>query len=168
MKLGSRRAGGTVRTAAQTGVVMLALAVSFGACGSGDRLHGDTDFPLVPGARIVAHNELPTVGPEFGTTLIVLGDRSTTAPELVREEQALVLRDGWKRHVERKHVGGGPLKPVNVYWADPPADSVSFGPLNGPRHRRASPSDRALARGTDGPSSHKIYVDMVPPEPQDG
>jgi hypothetical protein len=147
---------------------MLALAaLALGACG-GDHLHAETHFPLAPGARIVAQKELPSIaGPQLGTVLIVLGDRSTSDQELLRQEHALVLRAGWKRHVEWKHVGGGPLKAVGTYWADPPSDIVTFGPLSGPKHYRASPSDRAIARGTDGPWRRKIFVELDPPEPSD-
>jgi hypothetical protein len=150
-------------------IALAALAVAglAAACGNGVRLHAETDFPMVRGARVVAHDEGRTdFGPQFETTLVVLGPRGTDAQHLMRKERALVRREDWKRHVVRQRGGGRPFSHPYVYWSGPPADSVSFGRLSGPKRHQVPHFDRRLAHRTPGPLSRKIYVEILPPESQ--
>ncbi len=144
------------RWALAVSLVSVAPVAGLVACGHAYRVHTATHFPVVPGAQVVADEEIQSsITPLYGRYLILRAGPPSTARELVRAERRAVKRAGWTpRHPAGQR--GGPV------WVTPAPDFVRFGPAYSMRSRVPKRIE-ALINSTPGRVNQKVAVSMLPP-----
>jgi hypothetical protein len=141
------------------GGLCLILVVALVGCGSGDRLHANTTFPVASDAKKVAETESTgDFGPQYDRYLVVAGNRGVTAKQLVNQEAPLARHLGWRRHTKCDQ---------SACWGYPPNDYVSYEPADRlMAQNRMAKGVAKLVRSTPGPVRRKLVVEIAPPEPQ--